>query len=50
MDRHFTLTLYDKKSRHIYKITDQTGLNIHLILAKVFREVGALVKYKIKLS
>jgi len=50
VDRRFTLTLYDKKSRHIYKITDQTGLNIHLIPAKVFREVGALVKYKIKLS
>ena len=50
IDRHFTLTLYDKKSRHIYKITDQTGLRIHLIPAKVFREVGALVKFKIKLS
>ena len=50
VDRHFTLTLYDKKSRHIYKITDKTGLRIHLIPAKVFKEVGALVRYKIKLT
>jgi hypothetical protein len=49
-ERFFTLTLYDKKSRHIYKITDQTGLKLHIIPAKVFREVGSLVKYKIKLS
>jgi hypothetical protein len=49
-ENHFTLTLYDKKDRHMHKICGKTGLEIHVIPAKVFAEVGHLVKYKIQIS
>ena len=46
----FTLTLYDKRDRHIFKITDITGMKLHVVPAKVFAEVGNSVKYKIQIS
>ena len=46
----FTMTFYDKKERHIYKISGKTGLQIHLIPSKVFKEVGPLVKFKIQIN
>jgi len=49
-ENFFTLTLYDKKNRHFHKISDKTGLKVHDIPSMVFREVGSLVKYKIKIS
>ena len=49
-ENSFILTFYDKKERHIHKISDKTGLKIHTIPAIVFREVGSLVKYKIQIS
>eukprot|EP00092_Neocalanus_flemingeri_P006809 GFUD01007353.1.p1 GENE.GFUD01007353.1~~GFUD01007353.1.p1 ORF type:complete len:187 (-),score=49.27 GFUD01007353.1:77-637(-) len=49
-ENSFTLTLYDKRDRHLHKISDKTGLKIHIIPAKVFKEVGSIVKYKIQIS
>eukprot|EP00092_Neocalanus_flemingeri_P049968 GFUD01057608.1.p1 GENE.GFUD01057608.1~~GFUD01057608.1.p1 ORF type:complete len:193 (+),score=62.12 GFUD01057608.1:37-579(+) len=49
-DISFTMTFYDKKDRHLHKIVGKTGLQIHLIPGKVFREVGPLVSYKIVMS
>ena len=46
----FTITFYDKKDRHIHKLAGKTGLKIHLIPAKVFKEVGPMVKYKIQMD
>ena len=46
----FTMTFYDQKERHIHKIAGKTGLQIHLIPSRVFKEVGHLVKYKILLT
>eukprot|EP00092_Neocalanus_flemingeri_P030993 GFUD01033661.1.p1 GENE.GFUD01033661.1~~GFUD01033661.1.p1 ORF type:complete len:188 (+),score=42.73 GFUD01033661.1:98-661(+) len=46
----YTLTLYDKKNRHIHKISGETGMEIHTIPSRVFREVGSLVKYKLQIS
>ena len=49
-ENSFTLTLYDKRDRHIFKINDITGMKIHVVPAKVFAEVGNSVKYKIQIS
>ena len=46
----FSMTFYDQKERHIHKIAGKTGLKIHLIPGRVFKEVGHLVKYKILLT
>ena len=46
----FTMTFYDTKDRHIHKIAGKTGLLIHLLPSKVFKELGPLVKYKIQIA
>ena len=46
----FTMTFYDQKDGHIHKIAGKTGLQIHVIPSRVFKEAGHLVKYKIHLT
>jgi len=45
----FTLTLYDKKKRHIFKSSGISGLDVLRVPPKVFRELGPKIEYKISI-